>query len=64
MRYIILLLVLLISIPSFAQEEKSNELVNNKEIKVKKPKKNIFKQFYNNLFKYRTVYGAGDYRAP
>ena len=64
MRYIILLLVLLISVPSFTQEEKSNELVNNKEIKVKKPKKNIFKQFYNNFFKYATVYGAGDYRAP
>ena len=29
-----------------------------------KKKDNVFKQFYDNFFKYATVYGAGDYRAP
>ena len=30
----------------------------------KKDKKPILKTFYDNFFKYATVYGAGDYRAP
>ena len=29
-----------------------------------KKKDNVFTKFYDNFFKYATVYGAGDYRAP
>ena len=50
MRILILIVALLFAFPLNAQEEK--------------PKKNFFKEFYNDFFKYATVYGAGDYRAP
>ena len=36
----------------------------NAQDEKKKDKKPIFKTFYDNFFKYATVYGAGDYRAP
>ena len=50
MRILILIVALLLAFPINAQEEK--------------PKKNFFKEFYNDFFKYATIYGAGDYIAP
>ena len=49
MRIFLLIVTLLLALPATAQE---------------KEKKNIFKEFYNDFFKYATVYAAGDYRAP
>ena len=47
---LLLALALLIAVPTLAQEDKK--------------KNNFFKEFYNDFFKYATVYAAGDYRAP
>ena len=44
MRIFLLIVALFLAIPATAQE---------------KEKKNIFKEFYNDFFKYATVYGAG-----
>ena len=49
MRILVLIVALLLAIPVNSQE---------------KEKKNIFKEFYNDFFKYSTIYAAGDYRAP
>ena len=49
MRILVLIVALLLAFPANSQEEE---------------KKNIFKEFYNDFFKYATVYAAGDYRAP
>ena len=50
---LLVLSVFLFTTPIFGQE-----------VKKEKPKKNIFKEFYNDFLKYATIYGAGDYRAP
>ena len=49
MRILVLIVALLLAFPANSQEQE---------------KKNIFKEFYNDFFKYATVYAAGDYRAP
>ena len=49
---ILMIILMIIPMGVNAQDEK------------KKDKKPIFKQFYDNFFKYATIYGAGDYRAP
>ena len=53
MRILVLIVALLLALPVGAQDVNSE-----------KPKKNFFKEFYNDFFKYATIYGAGDYRAP
>ena len=58
MRILILIVALFLSIPLNAQS--GLPVINDKE----EPKKNFFKEFYNDFFKYATIYGAGDYRAP
>ena len=47
MRILVLIVVLFLAIPATAQE---------------KEKKTIFKEFYEDFFKYATIYGAGDYK--
>ena len=53
MRILVLIVALLLAVPVGAQD-----------VNPDKPKKNFFKEFYNDFFKYATIYGAGDYRAP
>ena len=52
MRIFLLIVALLVALPATSQDEE------------KKEKKNIFKVVYDEVFKYGTFYGAGDYRAP
>ena len=53
MKNLLSIIIILMMMPTiaFSQEEV-------------KEKKNFFKEFYNDFFKYATIYGAGDYRAP
>ena len=50
MRILVLIVALLLAVPVGAQD-----------VNPDKPKKNFFKEFYNDFFKYATIYGAGDY---
>ena len=49
-RFITILISILFILPASAQSKKKDD--------------GILKQFYDSFFKYATVYGAGDYRAP
>ena len=59
------MVALFLAFPTYSQD-KEEQRENRLELveKKKKDKKPFFKTFYNNFFKYATIYGAGDYRAP
>ena len=67
MRILVLIVLMFLTIPAYGQEaplDLTNKREARKELKKDKPKKNLFKEFYNDFFKYSTIYAAGDYRAP